>query len=90
MPQADPRTDEVPCYLMPEETQLRLQQIRDHLQFLAALSQPRAVNEDTRALPPVSMAAVSHCFSSLATQLDEVLKACWWAGFSPPRPPPPA
>jgi hypothetical protein len=70
----------VPGYFLPEDSQLRLAKLSDHIKFLARLAQPRTYEEREWALEvPVGELAI--CLESLAEQADLVLQEISW--FAP-------
>jgi hypothetical protein len=70
----------MPGYFLPEDSQLRLARLSDHIRFLARLAQPRTYAEREWALDvPVGELAI--CLESLAEQADLVLQEMSW--FAP-------
>jgi hypothetical protein len=70
----------MPGYFLPEDGQLRLAKLSDHIRFLARLAQPRTYGEREWALDvPVGELAI--CLESLAEQADLVLQEMSW--FAP-------
>ncbi|WDS37925.1 hypothetical protein [Pseudoxanthomonas sp.] len=61
-------------YFLPEDSQLLLTQIKNHIHFLARLAQPRIADETKEWAPAVGMAELMFCLDQLAEQLDLVLK----------------
>ncbi|AVU00507.1 XAC0095 family protein [Xanthomonas oryzae] len=61
-------------YLLPENAQLRLLQIRDHLRLLTALARPRDISSPNLDELQVSPDALAFCFELLAEQLGDVLE----------------
>jgi hypothetical protein len=67
----------MPGYFLPEDSQLRLAKLGDHIRFLARLAQPRTYGEQEWALDvPVGELAI--CLESLAEQADLVLQEMSW------------
>jgi hypothetical protein len=67
----------MPGYFLPEDSQLRLAKLSDHIRFLARLAQPRTYEERECALDvPVGELAI--CLESLAEQADLVLQELSW------------
>jgi hypothetical protein len=70
----------MPGYFLPEDSQLRLTKLSDHIRFLARLAQPRTYAERECALDvPVGELAI--CLELLAEQADLVLQEMSW--FAP-------
>lgn len=67
-----------PGYYLPEEAQYRLQQLRDHMRFLARLAQPRTLDEEREAAPKVRAGELAVCMELLAEQMDMVLREVSW------------
>lgn len=68
-------------YFLPEDSQLLLTRLRDHMQFLARLVQPRTADEAMEAVPEVRMGELTFCLELLAEQAGRVLdEATWTAG----------
>ncbi|AEQ95422.1 XAC0095 family protein [Xanthomonas oryzae pv. oryzicola] len=62
-----------PGYYLPEGAQYRLQQLRDHMRFLARLAQPRTQAEEQARQPAICMDEVAFCLELLAEQVGRVL-----------------
>ncbi|MEA9732639.1 XAC0095 family protein [Xanthomonas campestris] len=58
---------------MPEGAQYRLQQLRDHMRFLARLAQPRTQAEEQARQPAICMDELAFCLELLAEQVGQVL-----------------
>lgn len=69
--------DDRPGYCLPEDSQLRLVRLSDHIKFLLRLMQPLAdaVGEPARE---VRMAEVAFCLELLGDQVDLVLDEVSW------------
>ncbi len=65
--------EDMPGYFLPEDSQFRLVKLRDHVQFLARLAQPRTQAEERAAEPKVRMGELALCLELLADQVDVVL-----------------
>ncbi|MDL5364603.1 hypothetical protein QSH18_03190 [Xanthomonas sp. NCPPB 2654] len=78
MTEAARHPDLDPGYYLPEEAQYRLQQLRDHMRFLARLAQPRTVDEGREAAPKVRAGELAICMELLAEQVDLVLREVSW------------
>ncbi|MFA0923199.1 XAC0095 family protein [Xanthomonas fragariae] len=62
-----------PGYYLPEGTQYRLQQLRDHLRFWARLAQPRTQAEEQLGQPAIRMDELAFCLELLAEQVTQAL-----------------
>ncbi|MFA1733406.1 XAC0095 family protein [Xanthomonas campestris] len=62
-----------PGYYLPEGAQYRLQQLRDHMRFLARLAQPRTQAEEQLRQPAICMDELAFCLQLLAEQVNQVL-----------------
>ncbi|MCP3040394.1 hypothetical protein K6X12_15055 [Xanthomonas euvesicatoria pv. allii] len=62
-----------PGYYLPEGAQYRLQQLRDHMRFLARLAQPRTQVEEQARQPAICMDELAFCLELLAEQVSRVL-----------------
>ncbi|MEA9886050.1 hypothetical protein VDG05_17215 [Xanthomonas campestris pv. raphani] len=60
-------------YYLPEGAQYRLQQLRDHMRFLARLAQPRTRAEEQLRQPAICMDELAFCLELLAEQVNQVL-----------------
>ncbi|MBO9791035.1 MULTISPECIES: XAC0095 family protein [Xanthomonas] len=60
-------------YYLPEGAQYRLQQLRDHMRFLARLAQPRTQVEEQARQPAICMDELAFCLELLAEQVSRVL-----------------
>jgi len=78
MTEAARHPDSDPGYYLPEEAQYRLQQLRDHIRFLARLAQPRTLDEEREAAPKVRAGELAVCMELLAEQVDMVLREVSW------------
>ncbi|WDJ94949.1 XAC0095 family protein [Xanthomonas campestris] len=67
-----------PGYYLPEGAQYRLQQLRDHMRFLARLAQPRTPAEEQARQPAICMDELAVCLELLATQVTHVLEEVQW------------
>lgn len=65
-------------YFLPEDSQLLLTQIKNHIHFLARLAQPRIAGESREQAPEVGMAELMFCLDQLAEQLELVLEDVSW------------
>ncbi|WP_115553226.1 XAC0095 family protein [Xanthomonas arboricola] len=67
-----------PGYYLPEGAQYRLQQLRDHMRFLARLAQPRTQAEEQLRQPAICMDELAFCLELLADQMTHALKQVQW------------
>ncbi|UUE99034.1 hypothetical protein NDY24_04125 [Xanthomonas hortorum pv. pelargonii] len=67
-----------PGYYLPEGAQYRLQQLRDHMRFLARLAQPRTQAEEQLRQPGICMEELACCLELLAEQVTQALAQVQW------------
>ncbi|WP_426787780.1 XAC0095 family protein [Xanthomonas campestris] len=67
-----------PGYYLPEGAQYRLQQLRDHMRFLARLAQPRTQAEEQLRQPAICKDELAFCLELLADQMTHALKQVQW------------
>ncbi|KER79990.1 hypothetical protein GW16_21125 [Xanthomonas arboricola pv. celebensis] len=67
-----------PGYYLPEGAQYRLQQLRDHMRFLARLAQPRTQAEERARQPAICMDELAFCLELLAEQVTQALAQMQW------------
>ncbi|NJB92484.1 XAC0095 family protein [Xanthomonas arboricola] len=67
-----------PGYYLPEGAQYRLQQLRDHMLFLARLAQSRTRAEEQARHPAICMDELAFCLELLADQMTQVLLQLQW------------
>ncbi|NYI18973.1 hypothetical protein FHR53_002550 [Xanthomonas arboricola] len=65
-------------YYLPEHAQYRLQQLRDHMRFLARLAQPRTQAEEQLRQPAICMDELACCLELLAEQVTQALAQVQW------------
>jgi hypothetical protein len=65
-------------YFLPEDSQSRLKKLRDHMQFLSGLAQPRTWKEEQERAPEVPVGHLANCLELLAEQADLVLQDVSW------------
>ncbi|MFC3278203.1 XAC0095 family protein [Xanthomonas fragariae] len=65
-------------YYLPDGAQYRLQQLRDHMRFLARLAQPRTQAEEQLRQPAIRMDELACCLELLAEQLTQALAQVRW------------
>jgi hypothetical protein len=71
----------MPGYFLPEDSQLRLAKLSDHIRFLARLAQPRTWDEGRQCALEVPVGELAICLELLAEQADLVLQEMSW--FAP-------
>ncbi|MCL1497878.1 XAC0095 family protein [Xanthomonas nasturtii] len=67
-----------PGYYLPEGAQYRLEQLRDHMRFLARLAQPRTQAEEQLRQPAIHMDELAFCLELLAEQVTQALAQVQW------------
>ncbi|PPT76748.1 hypothetical protein XaplCFBP3122_08685 [Xanthomonas arboricola pv. populi] len=67
-----------PGYYLPEGAQYRLQQLRDHMRFLARLAQPRTQAEEQLRQPAIRLDELACCLELLAEQVTQALAQVQW------------
>ncbi|APP76985.1 XAC0095 family protein [Xanthomonas vesicatoria] len=75
-----------PGYYLPEGAQHRLQQLRDHMRFLARLAQPRTQAEERARQPAICMGELAFCLELLAEQVTQALAQVQWPAHLEPDP----
>lgn len=65
-------------YFLPEDSQLRLKKLCDHMRFLVQLAQPRTWDEQQERAPEVYVGELAICMEVLAEQADLVLEEVSW------------
>ncbi|MCD9124934.1 XAC0095 family protein [Luteimonas fraxinea] len=60
-------------YFLPEDSQFRLKKLREHMDFLSRVSQPRTANEDDEYIPDIRAGEVAVCLELLGEQVELVL-----------------
>ncbi|NIK50897.1 XAC0095 family protein [Xanthomonas arboricola] len=78
MTEAHRHLDADPGYFLPEHAQYRLQQLRDHMCFLARLAQPRTQAEEQARQPAICMDEMAFCLELLAEQVTQALAQVQW------------
>ncbi|CAD7738543.1 hypothetical protein LMG31886_31760 [Xanthomonas hydrangeae] len=73
-----------PGYYLPEGAQYRLQQLRDHMRFLARLAQPRSRAEEHARQPVIRMDELACCLELLAEQVTQALAQVQWPAHLEP------
>lgn len=65
--------EETVGYFLPEDSQFRLKKLREHMDFLSRVSQPRTANEDDEYIPDIRAGEVAVCLELLGEQVELVL-----------------
>lgn len=65
-------------YFLPEDSQFRLKKLRDHMEFLSHLAQPRTLDEEQDWVPEIRMEQLAVCLELLAEQAELVLEEASW------------
>ncbi|KLJ01307.1 hypothetical protein [Luteimonas sp. FCS-9] len=65
-------------YFLPEDDRTRLAKLRDHMEFLSRLAEPRTYDEEQDDPPEVSHGELATCLAMLAEQAELVLEAMAW------------
>ncbi|CAE1134404.1 XAC0095 family protein [Xanthomonas euroxanthea] len=65
-------------YYLPEHAQYRLQQLRDHMRFLARLAQSRTPAEEQARQPAICMDELAFCLELLAEQVTQTMAQVQW------------
>ncbi|UNK43738.1 hypothetical protein MNO14_06675 [Luteimonas sp. S4-F44] len=73
-------------YFLPEDDRTRLTKLRDHMEFLSRLAQPRTYDEEQDDPPEVSHGDLATCLAMLAEQAELVLEAMAWRPSPNARP----
>ena len=60
-------------YFLPEDSQFRLKKLREYVEFLSHIAQPRTANEDNEFMPDIRAGEVAICLELLAEQVELVL-----------------
>ncbi|MBS7455721.1 XAC0095 family protein [Coralloluteibacterium stylophorae] len=68
----------MPGYFLPEDSQLRLAQLRDHIGFLAGLARPRVPDGRPEGAPEIGTGELAFCLELLAEQVGRVLDEVSW------------
>src|SRR6185312_11353857 len=65
-------------YFLPEDSQLRLKQLREYVGFLTNLARPRRPDEDREWFSEIRPGEVAICLELLAEQIGQVLDELSW------------
>jgi hypothetical protein len=71
-------SDDMPGYLLPEDSQFRLKKLRDYTAFLSRLARPRSSGEVEEGAPEVRMDELAICLELLSEQVALVLEEVSW------------
>src|SRR5688500_8618450 len=71
-------SDDMPGYLLPEDSQFRLKKLRDYTAFLSRLARPRSSDEVAEGAPEVRMDELAICLELLSEQVTMVLDEVSW------------
>lgn len=72
-------------YFMPEDSQLRLKKLREYVEFLSHLAQPRRPDEDQEFTAEIRVGEVAICLEKLAEQVELVLDDISWPAYRSER-----
>lgn len=65
-------------YFLPEDSQYRLKKLREYVQFLSHLAQPRIADEEREGVPEIRPGEVAICLELLEEQIAQVLEELSW------------
>ncbi|MFC5582785.1 XAC0095 family protein [Rhodanobacter terrae] len=65
-------------YFLPEDSQLRLKQLREYVEFLANLARPRMADEAAECFSEIRPGDVAICLQLLQEQVAQVLRELSW------------
>lgn len=65
-------------YFLPEDSQFRLKKLREYVEFLSHLAQPRIADEEREGVPEMRVGEVAICLELLAEQIGLVLDEISW------------
>ncbi|MFC5436010.1 XAC0095 family protein [Rhodanobacter umsongensis] len=65
-------------YFLPEDSQFRLKKLREYLEFLSHLAQPRIADEEREGVPEIRPGEVAICLELLEEQIAQVLGELSW------------
>jgi len=65
-------------YFLPEDSQFRLKKLREYVQFLSHLAQPRIADEEREGVPEIRPGEVAICLELLEEQIAQVLDELSW------------
>ena len=65
-------------YFLPEDSQFRLKKLREYVEFLSHLAQPRIADEEREGVPEIRPGEVAICLELLEEQIAQVLDELSW------------
>ena len=65
-------------YFLPEDSQFRLKKLREYVEFLSHLAQPRRPDEEREGVPEIRPGEVAICLELLEEQIAQVLADLSW------------
>ncbi|MFC5435179.1 XAC0095 family protein [Rhodanobacter umsongensis] len=65
-------------YFLPEDSQLRLKKLREYVEFLSHIAQPRRPDEEREGVPEIRPGEVAICLELLEEQIAQVLAELSW------------
>jgi hypothetical protein len=65
-------------YFLPEDSQLRLKKLREYVEFLSHLAQPRRADEEQECTAEIRPGEVAVCLELLEEQIAQVLNELSW------------
>ncbi|MFC5435321.1 XAC0095 family protein [Rhodanobacter umsongensis] len=65
-------------YFLPEDSQFRLKKLREYVEFLSHLAQPRRPDEEREGVPEIRPGEVAICLELLEEQIAQVLGELSW------------
>lgn len=68
-------------YFLPEDSQLRLKKLREYVEFLSHIAQPRTADVDREWIPEINVGEVAVCLELLAEQVGLVLDDISWPAY---------
>ncbi|MEW9623420.1 XAC0095 family protein [Rhodanobacter geophilus] len=72
-------------YFLPEDSQLRLKKLREYVEFLSHLAQPRMADEEQECLPEIRVGKVAICLELLEEQIGRLLDEISWPAYRSER-----
>ncbi|WP_454827910.1 XAC0095 family protein [Pseudoxanthomonas wuyuanensis] len=73
MSKFDSDDKDMPGYFLPEDSQFRLKKLRERIEFLSQLAQPRTSDETKECAPEVRMGELEVCLALLSEQIERLL-----------------
>jgi hypothetical protein len=65
-------------YFLPEDSQFRLKKLREYVEFLSRIAQPRRPDEEREGVPKIRPGEVAICLELLEEQIGQVLDELSW------------